>query len=177
MNRSGLFPRGLLPLCVIVLLLAAGCGEDMQEQPSFQSQESPRRHSPEGSVPQTSRSALLAPPSQTPESVQKGASLFDINCAHCHGKVGLGDGPVGKYLVLPPFNLRAEQTQQRSPDEIFDILTNGRVIMPAFKGVLSAEERWAIVYFVKSFESGGQKREVRSQKEGERGQKREVRRG
>lgn len=172
MKRRRLFRRSLLCLCVIALLAAAGCGRDMQEQPSFQSQEGPRRHSPEGSIPQTSRSVLLAPPPRTPESIQKGAALFDINCAHCHGKAGLGDGPVGKFLVLPPFNLRAEQTQQRSPNEIFDILTNGRVVMPSFKGVLSAEERWAIVYFVKSFGGG-----AGNQKAGGGSQNREVGRG
>jgi mono/diheme cytochrome c family protein len=154
MNRCRLFWRVFLPLCVGLFLAVVGCGEDMREQPSFQSQEGPRRHSPEGSIPQTSRSVLLAPPPQTPEFVRRGGSLYDINCSHCHGKEALGDGPAGKYLVLPPFNLRAEQTQQRSPNEIFDILTNGRVIMPSFKGVLSAEERWAIVYFVKSFGVG-----------------------
>lgn len=147
MNR-----RWIFPLCGIALLLAAaGCGEDMQEQPSFQSQEGLRRHSPEGSVPQTSRSVLLSPPASSPELVRRGASLFEVNCSHCHGKQGLGDGPAGKFLALPPFNLRADQTQQRSPDEIFEILTDGRIVMPAFKGVLSAEERWAIAYFVKSF--------------------------
>jgi mono/diheme cytochrome c family protein len=144
-------PRAALLLGTAWMMLGLpGCSRDMAEQPSFQPQEAPRLHSPEGSLPRKSRSALIAPPPQTADQVARGAALFDINCSHCHGKVGLGDGPVGRYLVLPPFNLRAEQTQQRSEREIYEIITDGRVIMPAFKGVLSAEERWAVVYFVKS---------------------------
>lgn len=137
-------------LCGIVFG-AAGCSRDMQEQPSFQPQEAPRLHSPEGSVPQKSRSVLVSPPAPTPDRVRRGAALFEINCSHCHGKAGLGDGPVGVHLVLPPFNLHSDPTQRRSAEEIYGIITNGRVVMPSFKGVLSAEERWELAYFVKSF--------------------------
>ncbi|MDC4225442.1 MAG: cytochrome c [Candidatus Manganitrophus sp.] len=50
-----------------------------------------------------------------------------------------------------PFNLQADQTRRRPAKEIYEIVTDGRIVMPAFKGVLSAEERWAVAYFVKSF--------------------------
>ncbi|MCG3116431.1 MAG: cytochrome c [Candidatus Manganitrophus sp. SA1] len=153
--RSNLRRAVLFAGIAWMTLALPGCSRDMAEQPSFQPQEAPRLHSPEGSVPRKSRSVLLSPPPVTLDRVARGAALFDINCAHCHGKVGLGDGPVGRYLVLPPFNLQADQTRRRPAKEIYDILTDGRVVMPAFKGVLSAEERWAVAYFVKSF--GGEK--------------------
>lgn len=149
--RSNRARAALLAGMAWILLGLPGCSDDMVEQPSFQPQEAPRLHSPEGSIPRKSRSVLLSPPPQTLDRVARGAALFDINCAHCHGKVGLGDGPVAPHLVLPPFNLRAAQTQQRSAEEIYEIVTDGRIVMPAFTGVLSAEERWAVVYFVKSF--------------------------
>lgn len=153
-----------------VALEAAGCSRDMAEQPSFHPQEAPRLHSPEGSVPLKSRSVLVSPPAPTPERIGRGAALFEINCSHCHGKIGLGDGPVGRHLVIPPFNLRADQTQRRSLEEIYTIVTDGRVVMPSFKGVLSAEERWEVAYFVKSFGGGEnptQKREATSRKKTE----------
>lgn len=153
-----------------ILFLFVGvvaCSRDMADQPSFQPQEAPRLHSPEGSVPQKSRALIAAPPAPTPEAVGRGAALFEINCSHCHGKIGLGNGPVGSHLVLPPFNLRSDQTQRRSPEELYGILTNGRVVMPSFKGILSAEERWEVVYFVKSFggnENGRQETEAGNQR-------------
>lgn len=149
--RSNLLRAVLFAGIAWMTLALPGCSRDMAEQPSFQPQEAPRLHSPEGSIPRKSRSVLLSPPPETLDRVARGAALFDINCAHCHGKVGSGDGPVGRYLVLPPFNLQADQTRRRPAKEIYDILTDGRVVMPAFKGVLSAEERWAVAYFVKSF--------------------------
>lgn len=169
---SGAWRRrlGSIVLAGVIFGGGAGCSRDMQEQPSFQPQEAPRLHSPEGSIPQKSRSVLLTLPTPTPERITRGAALFEINCSHCHGKVGLGDGPVGRHLVLPPFNLRADPTQRRPAEEIYTIVTDGRVVMPSFKGVLSAEERWEVAYFVKSFGGGEnrtQKTEVRSRKKAE----------
>ncbi len=135
-------------------LLQVGCSRDMAEQPSFQPQEAPRLHSPVGSVPRESREDLISIPSPTPALVDRGAAVFETNCTPCHGKVGLGDGPVGAHLVIPPFNLRSKQTQQKSPQEIYQIVTDGRIVMPSFKGVLSAEQRWEVAYFVKSFGAG-----------------------
>ena len=79
--------KGLILIFSLFLLAwsAGGCSRDMAEQPSFQPQEAPRLHSPEGSIPQKSRAVLTSPPESTPETVGRGAARFEINCAHCHG--------------------------------------------------------------------------------------------
>ena len=137
-----------------LLMGLIGCSRDMADQPSFQPQEAPRLHSPVGSVPRRSREALTTVPSATPALVSRGAALFEINCSHCHGKSGLGNGPVAAHLVEPPANLRSKEVQTYPAPEIYEIVTRGQGLMPAFKGELSAEERWAVAYFVKSFEAG-----------------------
>lgn len=145
----------LIPSVLIALLLGiAGCSRDMAEQPSFSPQEAPRLHSPVGSVPRESREALTTVPSATPAMVARGAALFEVNCSHCHGKSGLGNGPVAAHLVGPPANLRSDEVQGAPASEIYETVTKGQGLMPAFKGELSAEERWAVAYFVKSFEAG-----------------------
>jgi len=138
--------------CAVLLAAfwATGCSRDMAEQPSFQPQQAPRLHSPAGSVPLESRSALPFAPAPTLERVTRGAALFAINCSPCHGKNGSGEGTVAPFLVLPPANLRAEPIQRMSAAEIYDVVTRGRIVMPSFQGVLSAQERWDAAYFVKS---------------------------
>jgi mono/diheme cytochrome c family protein len=131
-----------------------GCSKDMQDQPSFQPQEGPRLHSPVGSVPRESREALVSIPPSTPERVSRGAALFEINCSQCHGKAGLGDGLVGVHLIVPPANLHSNETAGQPASHIYEVVTKGKELMPAFKGELSAEERWAVAYFVKSFGPG-----------------------
>lgn len=153
------FRRWKVPLLGAVLAGSlitgiTGCSRDMAEQPSFSPQEAPRLHSPVGSVPLKSREELASVPPATPAMISRGGALFEINCTHCHGKAGLGDGPVAAYLVGPPANLRSKEVQRHPAPEIYEIVTRGQGPMPAFKGELSAEERWAVAYFVKSFEAG-----------------------
>jgi mono/diheme cytochrome c family protein len=139
---------------VIALILAViqlGCSRDMQEQPSFSFQEAPRKHSPTGSVSQSGREVLLSAPARTPERLRRGADLFRINCTPCHGPRGEGNGPVAGHLVGEPADLTADSVQEALDEEIYEVVTNGEDVMPSFRGLLSAEERWAIVYYVKSF--------------------------
>lgn len=142
---------GLTALCVLTSF--AGCSRDMQEQPSYQSQESPRLHSPVGSVPRDSRAVMAAKPEN--ERVSSGARLFQINCAHCHGAQATGEGPVAPYLREKPTSLHNPDVQRLSEDAIYDTVTyglavEGKDVMPPFKGELSAGERRSVASYVKS---------------------------
>ena len=47
-----------------------------------------------------------APQAGDPIPSYDGARLYRENCATCHGKKGLGDGPMVPHLNTPPSNLR-----------------------------------------------------------------------
>ncbi len=137
--------------CVLVGLL--GCSRDMQEQPSYQPQESPRLHSPVGAVPRDSRAVMAAKPEN--DRISSGARLFQINCAHCHGAQATGEGSVAPYLKEKPTNLHHSDVQRLSEDAIYDTVTyglavEGKDVMPPFKGELSAGERRSLATYVKS---------------------------
>ncbi|MDQ6734948.1 MAG: cytochrome c, partial [Nitrospirota bacterium] len=55
------------------------------------------------------------------------------------------------FLKKMPANLHAPFVQRKSAQELFDIVTSGQEIMPAFRGELSAAERWSLVTFIQSF--------------------------
>lgn len=142
---------GLAALCLIAPF--AGCSRDMQEQPSYQPQESPRLHSPVGSVPRDSRS--ITPSAGRPAALDEGARLFHINCAHCHGAQATGEGTVAPYLKEKPTNLHHPDVQRLSVEALYDTVTyglavEGKDVMPPFKGELSAEERRSVAAYVKS---------------------------
>lgn len=139
---------GVLP--ALVLLLSFGCAEDMDQQPSFRPMEEPRLHSPDGSVPRDSRSAMTAP-ARSSHLAERGRELYRINCVHCHGVSGAGDGPVAGRLARLPTDLRAPHVQVKPDVALYAVVTEGMAVMPAFKGLLSVEERWAVVYHVKSW--------------------------
>lgn len=129
------------------------CSRDMQEQPSYQPQESPRLHSPVGSVPRDSRSVIQS--TGSPATLNEGGQLFRINCSHCHGRDGMGHSPVVPFLKEKPANLLNQEIQELSEDAIYDTVTyglavDGRDVMPPFKGELSAGERRSLAAYVKS---------------------------
>ena len=141
-------------------LSALACSPNMTDQPSYQPQEPPRLSSPSGSVPRVSRvhpSETLRAPDETEEQRRSIARLFRINCAHCHGSTGEGDGAVAPYLSHVPANLRAPHVQVKSDQALYRAVTNGFGAMPGFQGELSAEERWALVSWIKGLD--GQKPE------------------
>jgi len=137
-----------ITVALAVMCLVAGCSRDMQDQPSYHPQEAPRLHSPVGSMPRESRSVFMA--SADHVSIIEGAKLFHINCSHCHGAAGKGDGPAAVYLKEKPADLHKPEVQKLLDSALYEIVTNGKDMMPPFKGELSAQERRSIVAYVKS---------------------------
>jgi mono/diheme cytochrome c family protein len=138
----------LMPLTLSGMF--AACSRDMEEQVSYQAQEAPRRHSPPRSVPRESRAFLSVPADLNKQPAEAGARLFQINCVHCHGTQGQGDGPVAPFLKERPANLQAEEVLAMSEDAIYRVVTEGKDMMPSFRGELSAEERLQVARFVLS---------------------------
>ena len=134
-------------LLAAICLLMTGCSRDMQEQPSYEPQEAPRLHSPLGAVPRDSRAVITG---SLEESMSEGVNLFRINCSHCHGTTGRGNGPAAAYLKEKPADLHKPEVQTLSDSALYDVLTRGKDVMPPFKGELSAKERRSIVAYVKS---------------------------
>jgi mono/diheme cytochrome c family protein len=148
-GEESLLRRAAESTAVIVLgVVLTACPQNMSEQPSFQSQEAPRRHSPADSVPRTSRAVALPSPAPPEVLLVEGRHLFDINCAHCHGQTGSGDGPVAGYLKELPANLHRPDVREKSVEALYAIITDGYEAMPAFRGELSADDRWALAYYV-----------------------------
>jgi len=84
---------------------------------------------------------------------EDGRKLFLENCSQCHGDAADGHGPAAQGLVPPPANLAGPAVvPQHSDAYLFYRLTMGKsgTAMPSFHGVLSEDERWAIVTYLRS---------------------------
>lgn len=81
----------------------------------------------------------------------KGKSLYDSNCARCHGPEGKGDGKESDPAT-PAADLTDSFRADLNPDGvIFHRVANGKPpAMPAFKSALSSEQIWTLVHYVKS---------------------------
>jgi mono/diheme cytochrome c family protein len=96
------------------------------------------------------------PPPENPveadeASIARGAELFAIHCAMCHGKNADGNGPVAAFLANKPANLTTPVVQSKSDGSIFLTITNGvDGKMPPLNENLTVPERWDLVNFIRT---------------------------
>lgn len=103
------------------------------------------------SVNDAYRRQAVNPFPATTESIGRGSSVYQANCAVCHGADARGGGPMAQTLNPPPADLIFHIPQH--PDlDLFDFVSNGipGTAMPAFKDRLSEEERWDVLNYLQS---------------------------
>lgn len=93
-------------------------------------------------------------------AARDGAKIFAQQCAPCHGNSGKGDGIAAQFLETKVSNLKDKIIQQQKDGEIFWKISNGKAPMPAFKDILSDEQKWQLIAFLRTFDvpkKGGRK--------------------
>ena len=150
---------------------------EMHYQPSFRPQEGPRLLPPSDSVPVTGRElryasldeyGVLTVPDSAVASYDQasGQQLYNINCAVCHGPGLKGDGPILPFIDKgpEPADLTADLTRTSTDGELFGFISGGgrqglaarlrdresASPMPEFRLLLTEDERWMLVQFLRS---------------------------
>jgi len=85
-----------------------------------------------------------------PEAIEQGEVRYTSMCAVCHGKKGKGDGIAGMNLVPRPTDLTSKKVKEQSDGALFWKLTTGKPPMAAYKDILTLEERWQLVTYIRS---------------------------
>jgi mono/diheme cytochrome c family protein len=95
------------------------------------------------------------PLTSTAETLSRGAELYEDHCASCHGATGEGGGPMAADLDPAPPELRSMLGTPMITDGylLWAVSDGGADIgtaMPAFLDVLTIEERWRVILFMKN---------------------------
>ena len=172
MIRRILTSRLLIPLVVIAVVgyvalmvmydvIYIDFPSMMEDQPSIDHQEGPRRLPPEDSVPLTRPEYLDDPQSlENPVaadevSLQRGEILFGLHCAVCHGPTGRGDGPVVEFWaegVRRPADLTSEHISQYPDGTLYRIITQGIGRMPPLRENLTERQRWDVINYLRTLQ-------------------------
>jgi len=89
----------------------------------------------------------------SPESQARGEKLYMQYCSKCHGETGNGAGPSAHGFSMNPRQLWAWHGADPSADPyLFWMITNGRTDMPPWGVILSENERWDLVNYIKTIE-------------------------
>ncbi len=83
-------------------------------------------------------------------NLKEGEVLYVNYCVHCHGAGGEGDGLVGAKLPgpPPPYSKFKEMTD----GEMFHIITYGKGLMGPHASIVSKEERWKLILYIRKLQ-------------------------
>jgi mono/diheme cytochrome c family protein len=84
--------------------------------------------------------------------VERGAERYAINCSHCHGLAGKGNGPVKALGLMTIADLTGESFRKQPDGQIFNTITHGKNTMGAHGPIITVEDRWAIIAYVRALQ-------------------------
>jgi mono/diheme cytochrome c family protein len=142
--------------------VVAGCGRANDQQGSAPQPNHPAS-APASAVSKVTFSDLpVAPkPEVTPELIAQGKAVYAQNCAACHGVNGDGKGDAAAFLLPRPRNFVQANYRLRSTPmnhlptdvDLFRAVSLGLpgTPMPPWRVMLSDNDRWAVVEYIKTF--------------------------
>jgi hypothetical protein len=85
--------------------------------------------------------------------LERGRRRFDITCATCHGLDGDGESAVGRRMRFrEPPSLHSEENRAASAGRLFAVVREGYGLMPSYAPLLSVEDSWAVVAYVRALQ-------------------------
>jgi len=155
-----------------LLLVGAGCRQDMHDQPKytayrpsdFFADRRSARPIVEGTIAQGQLNedellyagrvggelATVFPFAVDAAVMQRGRERYDIFCSPCHGLTGEGDGMVVQRGYRRPSSFHIDRLRQAPPGHVFDVITNGFGAMPDYAAQIPVRDRWAITAYIRA---------------------------
>src|SRR5215470_10614136 len=180
MSKSRLKISGLV-VCLAAVFLVSACRQDMHDNPRLQAyEEGANRQPPEGTIARGSLAlAVAAPKAPVPgqagsvgedgfpfkfsadavtrkkeiiEILDRGESRYNITCLPCHGKLGDGNGMVAMRGFRHPPTYHQDRLRNAPTSHFYDVMTNGFGAMPSYAEVLTPEDRWKIIAYIRALQ-------------------------
>ncbi|RPJ43981.1 MAG: cytochrome c [Chloroflexi bacterium] len=96
--------------------------------------------------------------SASADELAQAKTVYDQNCAACHGENGSGNGPQAASLKTVPAAWAKDQSRlsQLSAEDMAQVIANGKGEMPAFADKIDENQRYALAAYLRtlSFSSG-----------------------
>ena len=99
------------------------------------------------------------------ETIEAGKQAFGFYCVVCHGRDGQNTGvPFAKSMSPPAPSLASSEIQRYTDGQLKWVIENGISPsgMPASKGILSDEDMWTIVVYLRHLPPAGSLGEPRA---------------
>jgi mono/diheme cytochrome c family protein len=158
----------------VALALAAGCRQDMHNQPKFVPQRGTDFYADGRSArPQVANTVARTqlhenayfytgmvngkegealPFPATLEVLERGQERFNVYCTPCHSRVGNGAGMIVERGYHVAGNLHTARLEAAPLGHFFNVMTNGYGAMPEYSAQVSVEDRWAIAAYIRALQ-------------------------
>jgi hypothetical protein len=181
-NKGGarsLAPRAAMLSALAVLVFAAGCRQDMQNQPKmipqrgsdfFADHRGARPQAP-GTVARgefhedtyfytgviqgpngTREEQDLMPFPVTMTVLKRGQERFNVYCTPCHSRVGNGLGMIVERGFKPAANFHDKVRLAQPVSHYFYVMTHGYGAMPDYSAQLPPADRWAVAAYIRALQ-------------------------
>ncbi len=99
----------------------------------------------------------------TSEIVARGKERYEIFCTACHGLTGNGDGMIVRRGFRRAASFNDDRLRQAPVGHFFDAITNGWGVMPAYAAQIPAQDRWAIIAYIRALQLSQQSQQPPAQ--------------
>ncbi len=82
----------------------------------------------------------------------EGKVIYNQMCVLCHGLTGKGNGEAGLSLVKKPANFLALKVINQTDGNIFWKITTGKAPMATYEELLTDDQRWKLVNYIRQLE-------------------------
>jgi len=166
--------RGFAAVAAFAFFFSVGCRQDMHDQPkyipmrdsTFFSDGRSARPIVAGTVARgqlrddpllytgkvNNADATTFPFAIDDTVMARGRGRYDVYCAPCHGLTGVGDGMIVRRGYRRPPTFHQDRLRDSPPGHFFDVITNGFGAMPDYAAQIRAEDRWAVIAYVKALQ-------------------------
>lgn len=85
--------------------------------------------------------------------LRRGRERYTISCQPCHGASGDGQGVTSRYGIPGIANLHLFPRGEYPDGRLYDVITNGKGQMGAYKSSIPVRDRWAIVAYIRALQT------------------------
>ena len=84
------------------------------------------------------------------KATSEGEDLYFSYCWSCHGEGGTGAGPASGTITTTPTDLTSTNVQEQTDGALYWKMSNGRDDMAPYDRVLTEDQRWALVNYIRT---------------------------
>lgn len=175
MHRSqSIFRCVLASSALAMVVLLAGCRQDMQDEPKMV----PQRGTTFFASGRSARPQVLGTVSRGEENAEdyfhtglvdnveqdkmpypvnmtvllRGQEQFNLYCTPCHSRVGNGRGMIVERGYKPAGDLIEPRIAQEPLGHYFAVITHGYGAMPDYAAQINVQDRWAVAAYVRALQ-------------------------